>query len=292
MRKSLLACWRMALAMVLLSSLVACSRNVEFMAAMPEPEANEVLAALQIAGIPAQKIAGKEGMVGVTIDADQVGRAVTLLREKGLPRERFAGMGQVFKKEGLISSPLEERARYLYALSQELGATLTQIDGVIVARVHVVLPERGVSGELGIPSSAAVFIKHQDGYNLDTVLPQVRRLVTNSIPGLTAEKVSIVLVGAQSGRSSDSALAPAGMATQMTPPLAASVFASPAVMAIISLLVLLLLAALGLAGFLAHKSGWFQRFSKPDASGAATGAGTPDNQKQKSAVKASSVAPG
>lgn len=176
--------------------LLACGRKVELMASMPEPEANEVLAALQNAGIAADKVPGKEGMVGVTVDAETVGRAVDLLRAKGLPRERFAGMGQVFKKEGLISSPLEERARYLYALSQELGATITQIDGVVVARVHVVLPERGSAGDPNQPSSAAVFIKHQPGYSLDTVQPQIRRLVTNSIPGLTPEKVSIILVGA------------------------------------------------------------------------------------------------
>lgn len=253
--------WRLTLGLVLAASLLACSRKVEFMAAMPEPEANEVLAALQIAGISAEKMAGKEGMVGVSIDAEQVGRAVTLLREKGLPRERFAGMGQVFKKEGLISSPLEERARYLYALSQELGATLTQIDGVIVARVHVVLPERGVSGELGIPSSAAVFIKYQDGYNLDTVLPQVRRLVTNSIPGLTPEKVSIVLVGAQSGRPADAAAlpsGPAGAAAQQ--PSAPTGFASPAVMSILFLIIILLLA--GVAVLLVMKLGLLQRFGK------------------------------
>ena len=253
--------WRFVLGLVLVASLLACSRKVEFMAAMPESEANEVLAALQIAGISAEKLAGKEGMVGVSIDAEQVGRAVTLLREKGLPRERFAGMGQVFKKEGLISSPLEERARYLYALSQELGATLTQIDGVIVARVHVVLPERGVSGELGIPSSAAVFIKHQDGYNLDTVLPQVRRLVTNSIPGLTAEKVSIVLVGAQSGRPADPAASPtntAGAAAQQ--PTASTGLSNPAVMSILFLIVILLLA--GVAVLLVMKMGWLKPFGK------------------------------
>lgn len=261
MMNGLHAFWRLALGLILVTGLLACSRNVEFMAAMPEPEANEVLAALQIAGISAEKIAGKEGMVGVSIDAEQVGRAVTLLREKGLPRERFAGMGQVFKKEGLISSPLEERARYLYALSQELGATLTQIDGVIVARVHVVLPERGISGEVGIPSSAAVFIKHQDGYNLDTVLPQVRRLVTNSIPGLTAEKVSIVLVGAQSGRPADLAASPDGaLAATAQKPIAPTGFASPAVMGILLLMVAVLLAAM--AGLLAMKMGLLQRWSK------------------------------
>lgn len=226
--------------------LAGCGRKVELMAAMPETEANEVLAALQNAGIAADKVPGKEGMVGVTIDADKVGRAVDLLREKGLPRERFAGMGQVFRKEGLISSPLEERARYLYALSQELGATLSQIDGVVVARVHVVLPERNTTGDPAVPSSAAVFIKHQEGYNLDTVQPLIRRLVTNSIPGLTADKVSIVLVAAQPAR--------AGNAPEPQPAAPAGV---PA--AVVGVLLALLVAALATAGFLAWKFWWPQR---------------------------------
>ncbi len=177
--------------------LSACARKVELMAAIAESEANEILGALQNAGIAAEKVPGKEGMVGMHIAADQVGRAVDLLREQGLPRERFAGMGQVFKKEGLISSPLEERARYLYALSQELGATLNQIDGVIVARVHVVLPERSSIGESQQPASAAVFLKYQEGYDMDAVQPQVRRLVTNSIPGLAPDKITIVMVPSQ-----------------------------------------------------------------------------------------------
>jgi type III secretion protein J len=197
--------------------LVGCSNQVELMSAMPEAESNEVLAALQKAGIAARKIPGKEGMVGVQVDPAQVGRAVDLLRAQGLPRERFAGMGDVFKKEGLISSPLEERARYLYALSQELSATLTQIDGVVVARVHVVLPERASPGEANsVPSTAAVFIKHQEGYNLDTVVPQIRKLVTNSIPGLSPEKVTVVLVSAQApngGATKDTTRAAADMAS-------------------------------------------------------------------------------
>ncbi len=174
--------------------LAACGGSVELMASLPEHEANEVLATLLDAGIKAEKIPGKEGNVALRVDKASVARAVETLRAKGLPRERFARMGDVFKKEGLISSPVEERARYLWALSQELAATISQIDGVITARVHVVLPERGSAGDPSIPSTASVFIKHQEGFNLDAVVPQVRRLVTNSIPGLAGDKVTVVMV--------------------------------------------------------------------------------------------------
>ncbi|WP_200843421.1 type III secretion system inner membrane ring lipoprotein SctJ [Pantoea sp. 18069] len=192
--------------------LAACGGRVDLMGAIPEDEANEVLAALINASIPTQKVPGKEGMVGVRVASDNVGRALEVLRDKGLPRERFAGMGQVFKKEGLISSPLEERARYIYALSQELSNTLSKIDGVLTARVHVVLPERGTAGETGVPSTAAVFIKHQDGYNLEIIQPQIRRLVTNSIPSLTADRVSVVFVASQARAG---AAPPEGGARQM-----------------------------------------------------------------------------
>jgi len=278
--------WMLLLAGCLAALLLAaCGRQVELMAAMPEGEANEVMAALQNAGISATKVPGKEGMVGLNIDADKVGRAVDLLREKGLPRERFAGMGQVFRKEGLISSPLEERARYLYALSQELGATLSQIDGVIIARVHVVLPERSATGEAAVPSSAAVFIKHQDGYSLDTVQPLIRRLVTNSIPGLTADKVSIVLVNAQPASQvrrdtpADGVAAAEGAASRgagsasasITPASASASAAASArggsrdLVPLVVVLGILLVASLGAAGFLAWRYWWPHRVSTAGA---------------------------
>jgi len=238
---------RVLAVLLITAGLAACSRQVELMGALPATEANEIIAALQHAGIDADKVAGKEGLAAVKVSTRDVGRAVDLLREKGLPRERFAGMGQVFKKEGLISSPLEERARYVYALSQELGATLSQIDGVVFARVHVVLPERTSVGEAAVSSSAAVFIKHQDGYNLETLQPLVRRLVSNSIPGLLPEKVSIVLVSAQPVRPKSEALTGWGQS-------------SSAMTALVVLLSVLAIAALAGGGFLAWKQGWLLRF--------------------------------
>jgi type III secretion protein J len=187
-----LACAVIGFAAVLL--MTACSSRVDLLASIAEADANEVIAALAKAGISADKIAGKEGMVGIQVDKSQSARAVDVLRSQGLPKEQFAGLGQVFQKTGLISSPLEERARYLAALSQDLSATLTRIDGVLFARVHLVLPERGQGTDSDIPSSAAVFIKHQSDVDLEVVQPQVRRLVVNSIPDLATERVSVVLI--------------------------------------------------------------------------------------------------
>ena len=175
-------------------SLVGCGGNVELLHDLSETEANEVMAALIEAGLSAEKLPGKEGAVSLSIEKSQFPRAISLLNAEGLPHEKYAQLGDVFRKEGMISSPLEERARYLWALSQELSATISQIDGVIKARVHVVLPERSNGAEPALPSSAAVFVKHKPGFVYDDVIPQVKRLVSNSIPGLSQEKVTVIVL--------------------------------------------------------------------------------------------------
>ena len=185
------------LSLFFLICLTACSSNVELVSSLQEPEANEVLAALLQADIPATKTLNKDGNAAIFVDPKDVSRALDSLSVIGLPRTRYSGFGEVFKKDGLISSPLEEKARYVYSLSQELEHTLSQIDGVLSARVHVVLPERGAAGDPNLPSSASVFLKYRPDFDLEYITPQIRRLVANSIPGLSSEKISVVLVPAQ-----------------------------------------------------------------------------------------------
>lgn len=192
------------LIVVLMSmTLSACGGNVELLKDISEMEANEALAVLLDAGITAEKLPGKEGVVSLSVEKSQFSDAIRILKSEGLPHERYAKMGDVFRKEGLISSPLEERARYLWALSQELQATISQIDGVVRARVHVVLPERASGTDPSLPSSASVFIKYKAGYNLDESTAQIKRLVSNSIPGLSAEKVTVVMLAAAQRTESD-----------------------------------------------------------------------------------------
>ncbi len=176
-----------------LALLAGCGSRVELVSGLGEADANEVLGALLNASIKAEKVSKKAG-VSVEVDSDRVLTAIDVLERNGLPRTRRTRMGDIFKKENLISSPLEERARYLYALSQELEDTLLKIDGVVAARVHIVLPERLVPGEAPMPSSASVFIKHQHQVPLEPIVPKITNLVTTSIPGLADKKVTVVLV--------------------------------------------------------------------------------------------------
>ncbi len=161
---------------------------------LTETEANEIVAVLVRKGIPASRTAAKDGTSTVHVEEGSFADAVALLNSAGLPHPKFATMGDVFADTKLVSSPVEERARFIYALSQELSRTLSEIDGVITARVHLVLPKNDPLREDAKPSSASIFIKHDRNAAVTSLLPQIKTFVTNSIEGLTYEKVSVVFV--------------------------------------------------------------------------------------------------
>ncbi len=181
---------------LLVLALAGCNSSSELYAGLSERDANDITAALSDHGIDARKTALGKQLFSVSVPASDFSRSVALLHAVGLPNSSFTRMGDVFKKDGMISTPTEERARFLYALSQELESTLSQIDGVVLARVHPVLPERVVPGEPVLPSSCSVLIKHVPGWDTAAYEPRIRKLVLASIPGLadTPEKVAVVFV--------------------------------------------------------------------------------------------------
>ncbi|MFP1761879.1 type III secretion system inner membrane ring lipoprotein SctJ [Lonsdalea quercina] len=174
------------LLLLLVWILTGCGDRVELYRNLSENDANEVIAELGSYHIDAEKSIDKTGIT-LLIDAYDIERAVNILNAAGLPRQNRTNLGEVFQKTGVISTPLEERARYIYALSQEVESTLSQIDGIVVARVHVVLPERIAPGEPIQPASAAVFIKHRADLDPDSIRPRIRRMVASSIPGLSGK---------------------------------------------------------------------------------------------------------
>jgi len=163
---------------------------------LDERDANEMLATLYSAGLHASKSTHDEKTWSVEVEEHDMPAALRILAEHGLPREQFATAGDLFKKEGLVSTPAEERIRYIYAVSQELSSTLSQIDGVIVARVHPVIPANDPLATQIRPASASVFIKYRRDADLEAMAPPIKNLVMRSIEGLTYENISLIFVAA------------------------------------------------------------------------------------------------
>jgi type III secretion protein J len=181
-------------ALVLLVALLLSACDAELYNNLDQRQANEMVATLQQRGIPAQRVAVKGGQYTVVVDKGRFADSIAILKEAGLPKEEFQTMGQVFKKDGLVSSPMQERAQMIFALSQELSRTVSEIDGVLSARVHLVLPENDPLRQQLVPSSASVFIRHRSNMPVGNLVPQVKMLVANGIAGLSYDKVSVVLV--------------------------------------------------------------------------------------------------
>lgn len=158
-----------------------------------EDEANAVIAALQEDSIPASKAPGTEGTFRVMIDENDFARAMRVLTAAGLPGRRFDDLGRIFGKESMFSTPMEEKARYLYAMQEELAHTISTIDGVLAARVHLVLPEQDQLGREMQKPSAAVMIKYADNGLVDTEAnrPEIRRIIAASVPNIDEERIVI-----------------------------------------------------------------------------------------------------
>lgn len=173
--------------------LAGCDKETTLHAGLAERQANLVMAALLDAGIDCHKSPGEEGTWDVTVVESRFADAVNLLEKAGLPRQPHQGIGEVFKKTGMISSPSEERIRFMDALAQDLAKTISSIDGVVDARVHVVLPENDPFARHVLPSSAAVAIRSRWDADLTDIIPSVKGLVKNAIEGLTPEKIMVTV---------------------------------------------------------------------------------------------------
>jgi type III secretion protein J len=172
---------------------LGCSAAIQH--GLDEAAANEVVVSLARAGIAANKSRAEDGAYTVSVaSADAVG-AMELLRSLGLPRGQPPGFREMYQGSGLLPTPTEERTRYTTALAGEIAATLESLEGVVSARVHLVLAEPdplAVDGKLRVPAQAAVLLKLRPGRSAPVAEAEVQKLVAGSVPGLLPAAVSVV----------------------------------------------------------------------------------------------------
>jgi type III secretion protein J len=173
--------------------LVAACSQQDLYTDLSETQANDMVAALLDAGIEAGKTSADKGKWKISVPQAQFARAVDVLKSNGFPRKDYETLGTIFKKEGFASSPLEERARLNFGISEELSHSIREIDGVVEARVHLTMPEPDPLSKDAKPASASVFVKYRPGFDLQSETGAIKSLITNGVEGLTYDRVSVIM---------------------------------------------------------------------------------------------------
>jgi type III secretion protein J len=183
---------------LLVSALLSACAGEELLHGLEEPQANEVLVALDEGGVGAAKRRedGADGRWTVTVPAGDAARAQRVLAERELPRARPPGFGDVFGKGSMVPTPTEEHALYLHALAGELARSVESIDGVVEARVHLGLPQPDPlrPGERAAPRAAVLVKCRPDACDAVRALEGgIRALVAGAADGLDPAAVSVVV---------------------------------------------------------------------------------------------------
>ncbi len=172
--------------LLLVAGLAGCMGDQQVLfSRLNERQANEVSAALLRMGIDVDKHQlDRSNDWTIRVGKRDLPNAMAILESAGLPRTSHPSMGEIFKKEGFVASPTEDKARYLYALSEELSDTLQKIDGVISARVHVALPDRDLIGGKTESASASVVLVVSPGAHVQERETDIKAIVKDAVEGL------------------------------------------------------------------------------------------------------------
>lgn len=157
-------------------------------ASLPESDKAAVAQALDAANIAN----GIDNSGSITVNEDDFHRARMLLAGQDLPKAAPGGYALLDQLPMGVSRAVEgERLRQ--ARETELARSISEIDTVSIARVHLATPEASVFVRDKAEPSASVIVTLEPGRNLtDAQVKSIVNLVASSVPGMKSEAVTII----------------------------------------------------------------------------------------------------
>jgi len=133
---------------------------------------------------------GSDGTT-VLVPAGKTAQARMLLAEKGLPTSANAGY-ELFDNVGSLGlTSFMQQITRVRALEGEIARTLQSLQGIKAARVHLVMAERASFRQDQQEPSASVVIR-TTGIDAIKSASAIRYLVAAAVPGLNADKVTVM----------------------------------------------------------------------------------------------------
>jgi flagellar M-ring protein FliF len=157
---------------------------------LAEKDASAVAEALRGAGVP-NRLDPVSG--AVTVPGDKVYDARMRLAAQGLPKGSAMGFEMIQQDQGLGTSQFMESARYQLALETELARTVSSLQPVKSARVHLGLPKASPFVRRQDNASASVLVELYPGRQLEQgQVSSIVHIVASSVPDLAPGAVTVI----------------------------------------------------------------------------------------------------
>ena len=116
------------------------------------------------------------------------------LAARGLPQEgTTGGISGLSDEASMTSSQFMEQVRYVSAMEQELARSITQINTIRSARVHLASPKQSVFVRNRTPAKASVVVSPYPGRQVSrSQVEAITHMVSSSVPYLATEDVVVV----------------------------------------------------------------------------------------------------
>lgn len=157
---------------------------------LSQQDAAEVVEALKAGNIP-YRLDANTG--AILVPAAQVHEVRLGLASQGLPRGEGVGYELLQRDQGFGTSQFMENARFNRALEAELARSISALNGVESARVHLAIPKQSVFIRERNQPSASVLVNLRPGRGLgESQVAAIVHMVASSVPGLEHDKVTVV----------------------------------------------------------------------------------------------------
>ena len=129
----------------------------------------------------------------VSVPNDLYHQAKMILAGQGIPATSTDGFAMIRDQQSMGTSQFIEQKRYQLAIEEELAYSISSIQAVQAARVHLAVPKQSVFVRNRVEPTASVILTLAQGRRLSDAQAQaVVHMVASSVPYLEAKNVSVV----------------------------------------------------------------------------------------------------
>ena len=135
----------------------------------------------------------ERGAGAIMVPADKVHEARMKLATEGLPNGSDVGFELLEKDGGFTSNSFLQKARYQRALEGELAQSISKLNVVESARVHLAIPKQSAFARKSSKPAVSVVLNLYPGRVLDEMqVAGIINMVASSVPELDTENVTVI----------------------------------------------------------------------------------------------------